>query len=322
MKPRAMPKPSPLSQPNPWRSAGLLTALLLACVDDPMRAPTPPGSEDARAHEGRTALAASAPSALQLDEQSVDENAPAGTVVGLLSATGLPAPVFTLSGPDAAAFVIPPGSQQLRTATALDYEEKPVRRLTVTAANSAGSVSLPITLYVNDVPDSPLQGQTASERYELQKTFANWADYTSPFSIEFTAQLTAQSRGIIFEKGDASTGSAVWCEGGKLKARIGAGGDPTQVCTLELDLSVLTGNNTYVFTFTPGNTLKLSAYVNGNKVAWRENGSHPTSANGSGGGYGLRGGSTLPVGVLDEPFSNGTLGATLSRYHGTLPLDP
>ena len=61
---------------------------------------------------------------------------------------------YALSGPDTASFAIDPGTGQLMTLAALDYETKATYSVTVTASDSGGlSASIDVTITVTDVDE-------------------------------------------------------------------------------------------------------------------------------------------------------------------------
>ena len=101
------------------------------------------------------------------DTRTVDENEPAGTIVGTpFVATDADSGRLTyfLSGPDAAAFEINSSSGQLRTRAVLDYETKQSYQVDVTATDPSGGFGkVEVTISVGNVQEagtatlSPLQ---------------------------------------------------------------------------------------------------------------------------------------------------------------------
>ncbi len=93
--------------------------------------------------------------------RSLAENSPAGENVGApLAATDLDGDTLTysLSGADAGAFSIDPGTGQVTTKSGVvyDYEAKPTYFVTVNAADGKGlSASIPVTVNLTDVEEAP-----------------------------------------------------------------------------------------------------------------------------------------------------------------------
>ena len=93
--------------------------------------------------------------------RSLAENSPAGTNVGDPIAAKDPDEdtlTYSLSGADAGAFSIDPGTGQVTTRSGVvyDYEAKPTYFVTVNAADGKGlSASIPVTVNLTDVEEAP-----------------------------------------------------------------------------------------------------------------------------------------------------------------------
>lgn len=275
---------------------------------------------------------AAAISYVDVDNQSVDEEQPVGTHVAniLCDATGA---TYTLSGTGAQNFSI--SGETIVTAKVLDYENEvdQVNPVTLTATLNGASVSVDFMIYVNDIAEGLTDGLTPTETYAEGTTFGAWLDaqaYTHPMTWRMPSlTLQLNSTGIIMEKGAPDFGIGVWCENEKLKMRIGGAGSQNTADTLFLEAGLDTlaaQENEYHFVFVPGDVLRLELYANNRLIRYAHGGSYPTLANDAGGGAGVKGGTTVPVGVLDQPLMNATFGAPAERYANFRPaatlLDP
>jgi uncharacterized protein len=100
-----------------------------------------------------------APSALALDGSAVDENRPAGTLVGTLSAIDLDGDTLTYSLDDDAGgrFAVDPATGRLVTTGPLDHEAQASWTVTARATDPDGlSVVKTFTIAVGDVNEAPL----------------------------------------------------------------------------------------------------------------------------------------------------------------------
>ena len=98
------------------------------------------------------------PTDITLSAQSVDENQPAGTVVGTLSATG---------GIENYTFALPGGrgnngdftldGNELQTAREFDFESTPIRTVVVVASNADGSFEKIIELTIGNLSEPPTE---------------------------------------------------------------------------------------------------------------------------------------------------------------------
>ena len=106
------------------------------------------------------------PPVAQDDTFSVDENSPAGTAVGTVSATDVDSPTlhFAITGGNTGgAFAIDEDSGAITVANQgpLDFEANPVFTLTVTVSDGQGSDTATITILLNDVNDAPFAANDA-----------------------------------------------------------------------------------------------------------------------------------------------------------------
>ena len=120
--------------------------------------------------------------------RSIAENTPAGTNIGTpVSATNVDSEdvlIYSLEGPDAAAFTIVGITGQLKTRAPLDYEQKNTYTLTVIVTDGSLTASIVVTITVIDVdespPPAPVQGEiTISEimyAAEARFTPAQWIE--------------------------------------------------------------------------------------------------------------------------------------------------
>jgi len=100
-----------------------------------------------------------APANLALDHAAVDENRPAGTLVGTVSASDPDSDTLTYSLVDDAGgrFALDPATGKLTTTAAFDYEATQSFTVTVRAADPAGlAVEKSFTIAVGDVNEAPV----------------------------------------------------------------------------------------------------------------------------------------------------------------------
>ena len=98
---------------------------------------------------------------ITLDSQSVDENQPAGTIVGTLDVINDPSATqtFSLTSGDVNAFSIDQASATLRTAQTFDYETKQSYNVQISATNANGdTVSRTFKISVVDLAETPTGG--------------------------------------------------------------------------------------------------------------------------------------------------------------------
>ncbi len=133
------------------------------------------------------------------ETRSIAENTPAGVNIGLpVSATNVDSEdvlIYSLEGPDAAAFTIIGTTGQLQTRAPLDYETKNTYTLTVIVTDGTLTASITVNITVIDVDESappvPTQGEvTISEimySAEAQHTAPQWIELhnsgTYPISL-------------------------------------------------------------------------------------------------------------------------------------------
>jgi predicted extracellular nuclease len=99
-----------------------------------------------------------APTDLQLDHQAVDENQPAGTIVGTLSATDKPTDTLTYMLTDDAGgrFVVDPHTGVVTTTASFDHEANASFAITAEVTDQGGlSTQQSFTVLVGDVNEAP-----------------------------------------------------------------------------------------------------------------------------------------------------------------------
>ncbi|MDD2358181.1 MAG: hypothetical protein PHX13_09760, partial [Thiovulaceae bacterium] len=110
-------------------------------------------------------FAPNAPPVITNTSRNVDENSPAGTLVGIpITATNSPTGFAITGGTGQSLFNIDSSGQiTVKTGVVLDYETTASYTLTVTATNSAGSGSANITINLNNITGPTIiSGQTFS----------------------------------------------------------------------------------------------------------------------------------------------------------------
>ena len=104
------------------------------------------------------------PTDITLSSLSIDENQPAGTVVGTLSAAGGAGPYeFTLPGGRGNNNNFTIEGNELRTAQELDFESTPTRTVVIVARNADGPFEEILELTIGNLPEPPT-GITLSSR--------------------------------------------------------------------------------------------------------------------------------------------------------------
>ena len=158
--------------------------------------------------------------------RSVDENTAAGTDIGLpISATDANAGdtlAYSLSGADAASFDIVPGTGQLRTKAALDYETKFRYSVTITVSDGELTDTISVTINVTDMhpgcasaigngantglandcealldSKETLQGTTGSLNWATFTPIAQWDGIRTNGSPKRVTRLNLRSLGLV-----------------------------------------------------------------------------------------------------------------------------
>jgi Ca2+-binding RTX toxin-like protein len=188
-----------------------------------------------------------APSAIQLENDSVAENSP-GAIVGKLTATDPDkgdTAAFSLSGDDR--FELDnEGNLKLKQGISLDFEENPSIQVTVTATDSGGLTRLQtFTIRVTNVNEPPTAIQLSNNTVAENAAGAIIGDLivTDPDSSTFTFTVSDSTR---FEVKD-----------GKLKLKAGQRLDFESGSTLTLDVTAIDDGNP-AQSFTQSLTLNIT----------------------------------------------------------------
>lgn len=270
-----------------------------------------------------TVSTVTAPSFITLSNQSVDENAAVGTVIGVFDFDGSPAPTLALSGPDAAMFSYDSPTKELRVGTTPDFEDKPVLQFTATLTNAGGSISKSFFIFVGDLPESVTEGMTLAETVVAGNTFTNFdVGGNGPFTIEFSATLNG-GNGVAWEVGGSVSGIAVFVDSGFVVIGMGDGVDTkntSDACFLTLALEDLVGSHKYTLGFKPSvdanDPMKIVAWIDDVRMPETVNGIHTTAIGTGDGGYGVIGSTGIRAGGPGVAFSGGTLDSDCKRFNG------